>query len=86
MRLLRCFGPDDVELLSATQIQLTEQLFCERAWCACRELRLPESVSFAACYCFIVCTRCNFVLYFCFVAIFCTWAPSYNFVGLYLCN
>ena len=50
-------GLDDVELLSAKQIQLTEELFCE--WRTC----LSESVSFAACY-FTVCNMCKFVLYF----------------------
>ena len=39
-----------------------------QASCACGEHYLPE-VSFAAYYCF---TRCKFVLYLCFVAIFCT--------------
>jgi len=38
------FGLDDVGLLSATQIWLPQQLFCE--WRVC----LPESVSFSACY------------------------------------
>jgi len=34
-------GIDDVELLTATQIRLTEQLLCE--WRARGELRLPVS-------------------------------------------
>jgi len=52
------------------QIRLTGELFCE--WRAC----LPESVSFAACY-FTVCSMCKFVLYFCFVAIFCTFCGPF---------
>jgi len=63
-------GLDDIELLSAKQIRLTGEFFCE--WRAC----LPESVSFAACY-FPVCSICKFVLYFCFIAIFCTFCGPF---------
>jgi len=61
-------GLDDVKLLSAKQIRLRGELFCE--WRAC----LPESVSLAACY-LTVCSICRVVLYFCFVAIFCILWP-----------
>ena len=63
-------GLDDVELLSAKQIQLAGELFCEG------HSFLPESVIFAVCY-FTVCNMCNFVLYFCFVAIFYTFCGPF---------
>jgi len=81
-------GLDDVELLTATNIRLTEQLFCE--WRAyrnrlCLEKAMENFVyrylmSYAY-YSFIfsLCTRSKFVLYFCFVTIFCTFCrPFYQ--------